>query len=45
MLASSGPMEGTMSLRSDGTIQIAENFEDDEPRQNIYFIRSNTGGV
>ena len=26
--ASSSPMEGTMSLRSDGTIQIAENFED-----------------
>ena len=26
--ASDGPMEGTMSLRSDGTIQIAENFED-----------------
>ena len=28
--ASDGPMEGTMSLRSDGTIQIAENFQDDE---------------
>ena len=26
--ASDSPMEGTMSLRSDGTIQIAENFED-----------------
>ncbi len=28
--ASAGPMEGTMSLRSDGTIQIAENFQDDD---------------
>ena len=28
--ASASPMEGTMSLRSDGTIQIAENFQDDD---------------
>ena len=27
--ASAGEMEGTMSLRSDGTIQMSENFEDD----------------